>query len=90
MIITTYPSKPLLYTPKGTLRRQIILDQYADEINGLYSNVEHSTQEDIKAPSVWSISNAESFVRQTVKQTMKKPDWEINDTANIFDFGADR
>ncbi|KAJ7634824.1 acetyl-CoA synthetase-like protein [Roridomyces roridus] len=40
MIITTSPSKPLEFTPKGTPRRQVAIRLYAAEIDALYEGEE--------------------------------------------------
>lgn len=90
MIIITSPSKPLLYTPKGTLKRQATLDQYATEINTLYVAVDESAQGEIIGPTDWSQSNAVGFVKQVVEKTMKKNDLDITDEADLFEFGLDR
>ncbi|THH03938.1 hypothetical protein EW145_g5884 [Phellinidium pouzarii] len=89
MILITSPSKPLLYTPKVTLRRQPTIDQYAAEIDAIYAAVDESTQGDIAGPADWSQSNAVEFVRQVVEKTMKKSGRGIFDEADLFEFGLD-
>ncbi|THH09230.1 hypothetical protein EW145_g2182 [Phellinidium pouzarii] len=89
MILITSPSKPLLYTPKGTLRRQPVLDQYAAEIDAIYAAVDESAQNDIPGPTDWSTTNAKEFVRQVVEKTMKKNHHEISDNVDLFEFGLD-
>lgn len=90
MILVTSPSKPLLFTPKGTLRRKVTLEQYTEEIDALYKAVDESAQEDISGPVDWSIDNAIVFVRNAVEKTMKKGGRDLTDSADLFEFGLDR
>ncbi|THH03024.1 hypothetical protein EW145_g6597 [Phellinidium pouzarii] len=88
MILITSPSKPLLYTPKGTIRRRPILDQYTAEIDAIYAAVDESAQDEISGPKDWSISNVIKFVRQVVEKTMKN-NRQISDDKDLFEFGLD-
>lgn len=90
MILVTSPSKPLLFTPKGTLRRKVSLEQYTEEIDGLYKAVDESAQEDISGPTDWSMDSTMNFVRNAVEKTMKKGGRDLGDSADLFEFGLDR
>ena len=90
MILVTSPDKPLLYTPKGTLRRKVTLGQYTEEIDALYSNVDESAQEDIPGPTDWSLVNTEEFVRKVIEKTMKISGQNLTESADLFEFGLDR
>ena len=90
MILVASPSKPILYTPKGTTRRKATLEQYSDEIDALYAAVDESGQEDISGPATWSLESALDFTRQVVAKTMKKNGKELTNTIDLFEFGLDR
>lgn len=67
MILITSPRKPLLFTAKGTVRRKLVLEEYAEETDTLYAAIDESSQEDIPAPTDWHFDNTEVFVRQVVQ-----------------------
>lgn len=90
MILVASPDKPLLYTPKGTLRRKVTLEQYTKEIDDIYASVDESAQEDISGPVDWSIANTIDFVRKAVEKTMKNGRNDLTDNADLFEFGLDR
>ena len=87
MITVVSPSKPFQYTAKMSLRRQIIIDSYEQEIEDLYAAFEESAQADLKPPSSWSYDNAKSFVHQVVARVMAQ---SVGDTDDIFRSGCDR
>ncbi|KAI5116179.1 hypothetical protein M0805_002877 [Coniferiporia weirii] len=89
MLIVTSPSKPLLYTPKGTIRRVPTLDQYTEEINAVYAAVDESAQDEVEGPVDWWLPNVTEFVRQVVRNTMRKGNNEFSDNADLFEFGLD-
>ena len=90
MILVTSPSKPILYTPKGTIRRKLTLAQYTDEIDTIYKAVDESQQEFIDGPSDWSFENTLGFIKQAIEKTMKKGARDIPVEADLFEFGLDR
>ncbi|THH07788.1 hypothetical protein EW145_g3144 [Phellinidium pouzarii] len=81
MIIVTSPFKPILYTPKGSLRRQATHDQYVTEIDAIYAAVDESAQDDIPGPMDWSMTSVREFVSQVVEKTMKKNEREISENS---------
>jgi hypothetical protein len=87
MIITTDPSKPLEFTPKGTPRRQVCLKTYEKEIDAVYEAVNDSSQPDILVPEVWTAETAMKFVDTAVKNVLKYP---IAVDQDIFLQGCDR
>ena len=88
MITVTDPSKPFQYTAKGTPRRHVSLDEYAEEIEELYKKVEESSQVDIPTPPAWTAETVRSYVRSVVKRVMNVPD--IGDDDDLFQQGGDR
>ncbi|KAL0574371.1 hypothetical protein V5O48_007572 [Marasmius crinis-equi] len=76
---------PTLEKRKGL--RQLTLSEYSEEISELYSAVADSMQAGISAPSSWDESSAKSFVRDVVKNVLKK---DINDADDLFENGCDR
>lgn len=86
--MVTKPGKPFQYTAKGTPRRQVSLDEYAEEIEELYKRVAESSQVDIPVPNSWSAGTVRSYVRGVVKRVMKVSD--ISDDEDLFQQGCDR
>ncbi|KAI0755845.1 acetyl-CoA synthetase-like protein [Fomes fomentarius] len=86
MILVTSPSKPFQYTMKGQPRRNIILQQYNDEVEKLYKEVENSAQSELQPPASWGQESALDFVRAVVSSTLRR---EIADDADIFRSGGD-
>ena len=87
MILVTSPSKPFTYTVKGSPRRSFILEDYHEEIEALYKEVETSSQSEFTPPSVWDNEDTLAFVRTVVENTLRRP---IPDDADIFRNGGDR
>ncbi|KAH9848670.1 acetyl-CoA synthetase-like protein [Lenzites betulinus] len=86
MILIASPSKPLQLNAKGLPRRGVILNDYSEEIEGLYQQVEDSSQGHLNAPPVWDESSAHAFVRGVVEQTLRRT-IGVND--DIFRHGGD-
>ncbi|OCB92288.1 acetyl-CoA synthetase-like protein [Sanghuangporus baumii] len=86
MIIVVSPSKPFTYTAKNTARRQVIIEDYVEEIDAIYTAVEESTQANIPLPPSWSFKHALEFTRKTVQGVMKL---SIGDDADLFRHGCD-
>lgn len=89
MILVASPSKPILYTPKGTTRRKLTAEQYTEEIGALYAAVDESGQENISGPADWTWDNSLDFTRKVIEKTMKNSK-ELADSADLFEFGLDR
>jgi hypothetical protein len=87
MILVTCDEKPFLYTSKGSIRRSATLDLYEEEIHALHNAVAETTQEDILAPSDWSLDTALPFVRRVVSSVMKA---HLTDDDDFFQHGCDR
>lgn len=88
MIVVASPAKPFEYTAKMTPKRQAILNDYSDEVDGVYDAVEESSMKDLPAPKSWSESDSLEFVRVVVTTVMSKEDLGVDD--DIFQHGADR
>ncbi|ETW75335.1 hypothetical protein HETIRDRAFT_461285 [Heterobasidion irregulare TC 32-1] len=87
MIILSSPSKPFSFTPKGTPRRKIVIEDYAPEIQALYTAVEESSQDDIVPPGTWDLNGITQFIRTTVRKVVGRED--LADGDDIFQLGAD-
>ncbi len=81
------PSKPFQYNMKGYPRRPIILKEYHDDIEALYSEVERSTQSDVTAPTVWDDESTHTFVSTVVQKVTRR---SLPDDADFFRNGCDR
>ncbi|KAH8110862.1 acetyl-CoA synthetase-like protein [Phellopilus nigrolimitatus] len=89
MIIVASPSKPFPLTGKGTVRRQVTIKEYDDEIEAAYKAVDESAQDNIVGPENWSQPQVTEFVREIVLQTMKKENGAVADDADLFEHGLD-
>ena len=87
MIIVTNPMKPFLFTPKRTIRRQLMLKDYATEIVDLYKAVEDSSNSDIAPPASWKVNDTTVFAKNVVQKVLGQ---NVNDEQDIFQIGADR
>lgn len=87
MILVTSPSKPFQYTMKGQPRRNVTLQQYDDEIERLYKEVENSAETELDPPTTWDKESTLNFVRAVVSSTLHR---EIADDADLFRSGGDR
>ncbi|TFK37077.1 hypothetical protein BDQ12DRAFT_608601 [Crucibulum laeve] len=86
MILVAHPSKPFQYTPKGTPRRQIILNEYEEEIENGYAAIQESSASDLELLEGFNFDQSLAFVRQTVKKGMSAP---IEDEDDFFQYGCD-
>ncbi|KAI0743094.1 acetyl-CoA synthetase-like protein [Daedaleopsis nitida] len=87
MILVTKPSKPFQYTAKGTPRRHICLNDYAEEVDEVYKRVEESSQVDVKAPAEWTEDTTREYVSEVVKRVLEVEN--INDQDDLFQLGCD-
>ena len=70
MIIFSNPEKPFQLTPKKTLKRNVVLALYADEIVAAYKAVEDSSSKDIQTPSTWSTYETTNFIRKVIHRVL--------------------
>ena len=87
MIIVTYPSRPLQLTAKRTIRRQFMLNEYADEIAFAYKAVEDVSERDVEVPTSWSEEACTTYVRKIVKKILRGK--EIGDKEDFFQIGVE-
>lgn len=85
MIIVADPNKPFAYNPKGAPKRPVILKEYDDEINDVYSGAEDSTE--LEPPQDWSMESSIQLIRTLVNGVLKHP---ASDEDDIFERGCDR
>ena len=88
MIVVTDPSRPMQLTAKRTIRRQIMLNEYATEIAAAYKAVEEVSERGIDVPTGWSVEECTEYVRKVVKKILRGK--EISDEDDFFQIGADR
>ena len=86
MILVAHPSKPFQFNAKCMPLRGIILEDYVDEIEALYTEVESGTQSECAPPTVWNSTSILAFVRTVVQSTLRRA---IADDAYIFHNGGD-
>ena len=87
MIIVANTSKPLQLTAKGTVRRQVMINEYADEIAAAYALVESSSIRDIAPPAIWGINETVAFVKEIVEKILGRA---VDAEEDLFQVGADR
>ncbi len=87
MILVALPSKPFTYTAKSTVRRQAVISDYEPEIEALFAAVKETAQTEIRPPERWTDEETLIFVREVVKNVLKK---RLKDTDDIFLHGGDR
>ncbi|KAJ7153563.1 hypothetical protein C8R43DRAFT_885444 [Mycena crocata] len=86
MILIADPSKPIELTPKGTPRRQVMLDLYQSEIRNIYAAVEESSQTHLTAPQEYNAASSLEFIRRIVADVMTE---NPGDDEDIFQHGCD-
>lgn len=86
MIIFAKPNKPFLYTAKGTVRRQMTIEIYKDEIESLYQQIDPDIQD---APNFSSgeRDGIGTVVRSVVSQEMPSP--APQQDSNLLELGMD-
>lgn len=89
MIIVSHPGKPFEFTPKGTKRRQAILNAYETEINAAYTAVDEISQPGVGLPESKSLNDVTTFVRSIV-QSVISPQPQLEDGDDLFSHGGDR
>ena len=87
MILIASTLKPFQFNGKGGPRRGVMLQQYNEEIEGIYRAVESSAQSDFAPPAAWDATTTLNFVRAVVNGTLSCP---LADGADIFRNGGDR
>lgn len=87
MILVADPSKPFQYTPKGTPRRQIILDAYEEEVGRGYDAIEELWQPDIPLPQIFTLDTTLNFTLTTIEKIMGRL---LTSDEDIFQNGCDR
>ncbi|KAF7302847.1 Acetyl-CoA synthetase-like protein [Mycena kentingensis (nom. inval.)] len=86
MILVADPTKPFELTAKGTLRRQVALKSYQNEIKAIYAAVAESSLSHILAPESFELESVLEFVRAVVKEVVRMP---LQDGDDLFQYGCD-
>ncbi|KAF9465931.1 hypothetical protein BDZ94DRAFT_1158916 [Collybia nuda] len=86
LVLVANHSKPFQYTAKGTPRRQIILNDYEQEIRQGYDSIEESSQPDILLPRLFTFDTCLDFTLSVVKKVMGRAPTIDED---IFQNGCD-
>lgn len=82
-----HPAKPFHYTPKGTPRRQVIINEYEEEIEQGYINLETVSTIELNSSEVLDLGETHLYVSRLVEQIMGR---KLKDDDDIFLFGCDR
>lgn len=76
---------PFKTTPKGSIRRQAVVTDYADVIEALYAEAEQVDSPSL--PEGSSIEDIQHFLKQTVSLLL--PDEDLSGTSDLFSSGLD-
>ncbi|KAF4571529.1 putative PKS/NRPS-like protein biosynthetic cluster [Pleurotus pulmonarius] len=87
MVIIADPTRPLVYTPKGTPKRGVILEAYEKEIENVYASFEETIPLNFPIPSIWTLASILELSRAVVKTVMS--DNDLQDDVDIFQLGCD-
>ena len=87
MIIVTDPMRPFLFTPKGTIRRQLMLKDYQADIARLYQENENSSTDEIPLPESRSLAECTAYMGKVVQSLLGR---KAGFDEDIFQLGADR
>ena len=71
----------------GNYRRQVIIDDYKEEISKLYQNIANESCPQIAVPSEWDAESTKAFVREVIQSVL--PGITGNDD-DFFRHGCDR
>ncbi|THH13951.1 hypothetical protein EW146_g6322 [Bondarzewia mesenterica] len=84
------PAKPFKLTAKRTLRRNAILNDYADEILAAYRAMQDADTifERVALPASWDLPSAFAFVREIVGNVLIRGR-NLGDNDDLFQNGAD-
>jgi nucleoside-diphosphate-sugar epimerase len=78
-------SKPFQLTPKGTVKRRIVLNDYADEIDALYAGGDQIDA--VQIPKDATRQDITAYVTAAVSEILDVPSFDEN--ADIFSSGLD-
>ncbi|QKX61516.1 uncharacterized protein TRUGW13939_08668 [Talaromyces rugulosus] len=81
-------SKPFKTTPKGTVQRQLVLADYADEIDEIYNRISDDEEGISNLPLELTLQNVTQYVQQVLSHLLKV-DKQVPETADIFSLGLD-
>lgn len=89
MIVIADPAKPFKVTPKQSLRRSDILQDYSDEIAKAYQAFELpvSSKDIISPPNSWSEADSVAFVHAAVTHILGL---DLQDDDDFFQKGVNR
>jgi hypothetical protein len=92
MILIAIPEKQFEYTPKGSVRRQITLKKYVEEIERLYEATESepSTNEALVDVSEGKVPELDEFLIQVRTAVHTILGDSVGDDDDLFRAGADR
>ncbi|KAL1982511.1 hypothetical protein VTN96DRAFT_1236 [Rasamsonia emersonii] len=86
-IIFASPEKPFQRTPKNTIKRKVVVKEYADEIAAMYAAAAQGVAADIPPADVHSLDSLQEYARRLVAKVAGKP--APDDDADIFALGVD-
>ncbi|VDB87373.1 unnamed protein product [Peniophora sp. CBMAI 1063] len=85
MILVTSPEKPLEWTAKGTVRRNVSLAKYEDEIEAIYKAAE-SSHDGPQRPATWTPETTLAFVHAVVEMALSQ---KVSENDELFSLGCD-
>ncbi|KAJ9646719.1 hypothetical protein H2204_000411 [Knufia peltigerae] len=76
---------PFKTTPKGSIRRQAVVSDYADAIENLYAGAEQV--DGLSLPEGSSLEDIQQFLKETIAPLL--PDLDLSATSDFFSSGLD-
>lgn len=87
MIVVADPMRPFLFTPKGTIRRQLMLKDYQTDIANLYLTKESHSSDEVPLPESKGSDDCTSYMSKVVQSLLGRVAGIDED---IFQLGVDR
>ncbi|ETW81166.1 tridomain enzyme adenylation-thiolation-dehydrogenase [Heterobasidion irregulare TC 32-1] len=90
MLVIASPAKPFTFTAKRTMRRNVILDDYADEIAAAYRSMKNADNSSIHVnpPSSWDFPRTLPFIRSVIASILNGGT-SVGDDDDLFQHGLD-
>ncbi|KZT61208.1 acetyl-CoA synthetase-like protein [Calocera cornea HHB12733] len=93
ILVIDAKKKPFARTPKGTISRNVTLQQYEEEIEALYAAAEQPTRAEwAEPPTAWDEEALHSFIVRVVNGVMRgegAPGVPLDEARDLFEQGCD-
>jgi hypothetical protein len=87
LVLIEDPQKPFQLTDKGTVRAQVTLNMYEEQIEKAYKDTEADLQDGIDIPTEFGEEEIKAFVNSAVRSLL--PDEHLACDDDLFEYGKD-